>query len=446
MRMRRTTLIFLTLLLAHPLGGLCAGIANQPAKKKPHAAKSATPKTTVEKVAVETAKTITWPLRMLKLIATDMGRAVILYLPAVDTDPNRGITAGAMPIFLIKDPVTSGIQQIHAPSLTYNHIFGVTPTWRYYYYPDAYSQIFTRAAYSQFTNRDLTLEYKNSRFSQKHLSVDTRFQYFREGSNRFFGLGPDSKEKDQTNYTLSTLRYRLTLGLPIQGPLRLDLTYRLNSDKIQDGPIKTLPDMENLFSPLTPSTRKVLMRYKMGLTYDSRDNPTAPQKGILANVFAETSSQSLGSDANFQDFGAEFRMLYPHPSKPGWTSVGRILLEQQEGKNIPFYAQPAIGGKETLRGYGDGRFMDKGRLVFGFEERINVAQARIMDVLSQFELDPFFELGTVFPSPNRMEAKHIRPVGGLAVRAVVRPQVVGSFDAGFGQEGPALFVDINYSF
>ena len=62
-------------------------------------------KSPAEKVAVGTVRTLTWPLRLLKntlsLVAQDLGKAVILYLPAVDTDPNRGITAGLLPIFLL---------------------------------------------------------------------------------------------------------------------------------------------------------------------------------------------------------------------------------------------------------------------------------------------------------------------------------------------------------
>jgi hypothetical protein len=37
-------------------------------------------------------------------------------------------------------------------------------------------------------------------------------------------------------------------------------------------------------------------------------------------------------------------------------------------------------------------------------------------------------------------------VFGTSLRAVAKPQVVGSLDFGVGREGLAVFMDINYSF
>ena len=40
----------------------------------------------------------------------------------------------------------------------------------------------------------------------------------------------------------------------------------------------------------------------------------------------------------------------------------RGWFEKVNGSFIPFYELPAIGGRETLRGFGDGRFRDQGEL------------------------------------------------------------------------------------
>jgi len=66
--------------------------------------------------------------------------------------------------------------------------------------------------------------------------------------------------------------------------------------------------------------------------------------------------------------------------------------------------------------------------------------------MTEFELAPFAGAGTVFDRAADAEARHVRPVFGGAVRAVARPQVVGSVDVGVGREGVAVFMDINYSF
>jgi len=67
-------------------------------------------------------------------------------------------------------------------------------------------------------------------------------------------------------------------------------------------------------------------------------------------------------------------------------------------------------------------------------------------VTTEFQLAPFVGAGTVFDSPEKMHRRFVRPVVGAAVRAVAKPQVVGSIDFAVGQEGLSVFMDINYSF
>jgi hypothetical protein len=73
-------------------------------------------------------------------------------------------------------------------------------------------------------------------------------------------------------------------------------------------------------------------------------------------------------------------------------------------------------------------------------------EARTAGVTTEIQVAPFVGLGSVFDTPQESTAKTVRPVFGAAVRAVARPQVVGSVDFGVGREGLSVFTDINYSF
>ena len=70
-----------------------------------------------------------------------------------------------------------------------------------------------------------------------------------------------------------------------------------------------------------------------------------------------------------------------------------------------------------------------------------VRLARVLRLLA-----PFIGLGEVFDNPQVAAARYARPVVGAAIRAVAKPQVVGSVDFGMGREGLSVFMDINYSF
>lgn len=95
---------------------------------------------------------------------------------------------------------------------------------------------------------------------------------------------------------------------------------------------------------------------------------------------------------------------------------------------------------------GDGRFTDRGAMFGQIEQRFIFLQKKMSGVTTDFEVAPFFGLGEAFDNPTAATARYTRPVLGTAIRAIARPQVVGSLDLGVGQEGVAVFMDINYSF
>ena len=105
-----------------------------------------------------------------------------------------------------------------------------------------------------------------------------------------------------------------------------------------------------------------------------------------------------------------------------------------------------MGGKYSLRAYGDGRYADRGTATLNVEDRIKLYEAKTAGVTTEIQIAPFVGLGEVFDNPQVAAAKYARPVVGSAIRAVVRPQVVGSVDFGVGREGLSVFTDINYSF
>lgn len=87
---------------------------------------------------------------------------------------------------------------------------------------------------------------------------------------------------------------------------------------------------------------------------------------------------------------------------------------------------PQLGGKYVHRAYGAGRYVDKGLAAVTIEERITAYSVAVAGVTTELEVAPFAGIGAVFSSPGRAAARYARPVFGAAVRAVARPQVVGS--------------------
>ena len=181
------------------------------------------------------------------------------------------------------------------------------------------------------------------------------------------------------------------------------------------------------------------------MDYDTRDGAVTATQGAYSKIFIDNAQKAFGSEYAFQRYGFDSRYFYKPAPGSRFVTAGSVRYMQLIG-TAPFYLMPQLGGKYVFRAYGTGRYIDRGVLAANLEERISVYKVPVAGVVTEFEVAPFIGLGSVFTSPGHMAARYARPVIGGAVRAMARPQVVGSIDFGIGQEGLAIFMDINYPF
>lgn len=378
------------------------------------------------------------------MIAASPGKTRV-YLPAVASDPNSGFTGGLLPVFLFVNK-NEVIQHILAPSITHNNTFGVNGTMRYYWYPHPGAQLFTIGSYATETNRRFTLRYEDPKFLMDWAYFKIDYTISRDGSYRFFGLGPNSSFENQSNYNLKENHLQVYTGINLWEKCRFTLSHRFRFADVIDGPIKSLPKISD-FSPRPEGVEnpKTMFAQRFSFSFDSRDAPTAPISGYYLNLFAEVSGH-LGGDTKYERLGTEFKGL--HPSKDARFVTGwRFLIEGENGgENIPFYERSLLGGKDSLRGFGDARFVDDNKASMSLEERIRFYTLKAFNVNVDFEVTPFYETGIVYHRADGIRFPNLHHVAGIGFRTVVRPNVVGVIDLGFGEEGTALFVGIDYPF
>ncbi len=421
----------------------------QKIEEEMHDAVSKTAHVAVEetKVAVKGAHSLGG--RMLQglinvMIAASPGKTRV-YLPAPSSDPNSGLTVGLLPVFLFVDK-QEAVRHIFAPSITYNKIFRMTTTLRYYWYPRPGAQLFALGSYALETNRRATLRYEDPRFFADWFYFKFDFNHQFEGSNRFYGIGRNSQESDQATYTLRDNHLQVHTGVNFLGNLRAILSHRIRRAIAVDGPLDGLPRISSL-RPLSPGVDQTLdtSAQRITLSYDSRDLPIAPVRGHYISAFVENAGRYMGGDSKYVRSGAELRGFYPAVNNrlvTGW----RLMGEGIDGFNVPFYEQSLLGGKDSLRGFGDARFVDRKKASFHLEERIRFYTLKAFNVNVDFEVTPFYEAGDVFSENDQFMLSELHHVGGVGFRSVVRPNVVGVIDLGFSDEGTALFVGIDYPF
>ena len=129
-----------------------------------------------------------------------------------------------------------------------------------------------------------------------------------------------------------------------------------------------------------------------------------------------------------------------------YVTAIRTAYNQTRGADIPFLERSILGGKNTLRGHGDNRFIDSSYVLINVEERIRLFRYRVFNVNTDWELAPFVDLGVVAQDLLDVDVRNFVANPGIGFRAVVRPNVVGRVDIGFGKEGPAVFATLGYPF
>jgi hypothetical protein len=434
------------LLLAAPLGAAPALAADQDGGggelMPPRSIPPGVEKTVQKEAAApdETPTALRWMLKPLK-------RGMFVRLPIIDTDPNRGVTYGVMPIWVLQDDKGDRIKQIHAPSITYNKDFKLAPTYRYYYYPQDDATLVARASRAKFEH-EVIAQYDDHSFVDTDFDVQGRVQNARDAGQRFFGLGPNTQKSGEANYAQDYWQAKWALGKPLHkdSPWRARVSGRYVTSRILNGPLKGLPTFDSTYPQAKADNAQQTYETRVSVEYDTRDHATTTSRGEFLNLFAERSIRGFVSMYEYERYGVDARWFKPWVSDPGKVFAIQAGLEQINGATPPFWLLPSLGGKYSLRAYGDGRYADRGVAFVNAEQRIKMYEAKTAGVTTEIQLAPFVGAGTVFGSPEDAAANYVRPVFGAAVRAVARPQVVGSVDFGVGREGLSVFTDINYSF
>jgi len=372
-------------------------------------------------------------------------------IPEAATDPNGGTTVGLIAAFLVHDQ-NGGIESILAPDLNYNTTLGFGGGFRYLAYPSPDTQWYITATANIDKARRVDLYYATGRTREEWWSWEGRFFWENDPTERFFGVGNESSENNETNYMIEQLYGQFMLGFNFNENLQLAIIERPRYVRISTGAFDSNPFIGTLFPTVKGLDGGTEWLTTFMATYDTRDATDLPRSGGLARAFWGIADRRLGSSVSYNRFGAELRRYIPINDRV--TIAGHLFVQfTPAGNETPFWSMARLGGYEsrlwdqqTLRGYGAGRFVDNNLEVANVEVRTRVWEADLFNTHGILELAPFLEAGKVSHRITDNPLNRFHPVGGMGFRAIVEPFVVGYVDIGQGSEGPAVFSGINYAF
>ena len=372
-------------------------------------------------------------------------------VPEVATDPNGGTTIGILPVFLFTD-TKNQIRDIFAPDVNWNTTLGAGGTFRYISYPSEDTNWYAVAGGAQEIARKVDLDYQTGRTHQDLFTLEGRFFFERDPTDRFYGVGNKSSQGNQTNYTTQQLYGQGTVGLNITEQLQLQFMERPRWMRIYDGAFTSIPSIFQLFPNQKGVNGGSEVLSQLMVQYDTRDSIDIPKSGGLYRIYGAIADRALGSSSSYTRFGYDLHKYLT--INPRITFAGHLFAEYEPaGNEMPFWAQARLGGdesmltdQETLRGYGAGRFVDNNLIVANLEMRTRVYDANLFGTHGTLEVAPFAEAGRVAHELGYNPISQLHPVGGVGFRGIAEPFVVGFVDIGYGGEGAAIFSGINYPF
>jgi outer membrane protein assembly factor BamA len=382
----------------------------------------------------------------------DPATAPFIPVPEIDLDPYSGTTLGVIPVWLTTD-AQGEITRILAPDVIHNPYFGWGARARIFAFPSADAQWSVVGGGKQRVEREFAAQYAHGLRRQDRFSFTLRVVYDRSGTPRFYGIGNDSREADQSNYTDQQQYLQAQLGWNISRTWQLALEVMPREVQVLPGTLAHIPSTDALYPglPGLGTTRELLNRLQV--SYDTRDDPVIPSRGTLLSAYVGGASRNaLPGDSLYSEAGADARAFYSPGPHTTWALHG-ALRYMPTYREAPFWALSSLGGDESvlggaqpLRGFGSDRFCDRNAFSASLELREQVAHFDAVSTHVELQLTPFVDLGRVFASSSSWPIQSLHAAVGLGVRAVARPFVVGYVDIGKGSEGVVAFSGINYPF
>jgi hypothetical protein len=382
----------------------------------------------------------------------DPATAPFIPVPLVSVDPDSGTTLGLIPAWVHTNE-NREISRIIAPDVLYNPYFGYGAHGRVYGYTSVDEQWSAVGGIKERVEREFDAQYQRGRLRDQRWSINATLVYDRSGVPRFYGIGNDTPQSHQTNYTNQQERGQMQVGLNLTQAWQMLYTTRLRVVDVLPGTLPRIPTLETRFGPiLGVGTNKQLLN-RLSIVYDTRDDLTVPSRGMQLIAYGGLASRNgLLNDSMYSEAGGDGRVFWPL-AKDTILAAHMALRYLPTAHDVPFWAlsniggsDSEVGGQQPLRGYGAGRFYDRDSFSGTVELRRKILSFAATSTTIDVELTPFIDVGRVFARTGTFPLDHIHRVYGVGIRGIARPFVVGYVDIGYGSEGIATFTGLNYPF
>ena len=234
--------------------------------------------------------------------------------------------------------------------------------------------------YSTNDYQSYRLESRLEKLFTDRLGLDLYFRYKKRPRESFYGLGMDSREDKEASYTLENTEFKVELPLRTFEKLYFSLIGGYQITNLYDGrDPKLVGDLDSISADtdfaLEPGRLDGSRYVTFGTSFewDNRDSRGQPSRGTHAFAsILRYSSVNRSDGLDFTQYKIDLRQYLNIWRKRILALRGylqRFDANDDNTRATPIYLTSALGGKDALRGYSRGRFIDNDLAMISVEYR-----------------------------------------------------------------------------
>lgn len=298
---------------------------------------------------------------------------------------------------------------------------------------DRPSSLFFSARYT--LNQQITASPTYAVFSRGEKYLHKGKLDFRKFPLFYYGVGNDTPESNEELYGISTLSlehltYRNITGKLYAGAgIRFLRTYHLDFE--EGGILAT----EQPIGSKAYSAAGL----NFGLLFDNRNNLMSTTTGVLAEFKHQVHRSWLGSDFDYSLSKLDVRTYWSPFQKRRDILAWQLYAYLSDG-DVPFNELAPLGGDMIMRGYYQGRYLDKNLIATQAEYR--------MPVWKKLSAVAFVGFGDVSPQLSTFQLQELKYSVGGGLRYSVLPgeSLNVRFDYAFGKDTQNFYINISEAF
>jgi outer membrane protein assembly factor BamA len=270
--------------------------------------------------------------------------------------------------------------------------------------------------------------YEAPALGRRWLSFEVSGRYRNFPEEDFWGLGPDTKQDQRTNFLYEDVGGSATMAVRFR-KVRAGMTAGYVA-------INTGPGRDKNF-PSVPENLQAGPRYRpVGpfVEYNSADESSDPHAG------GKYAFRWTRYGTTFQRYEIDVRRFIPLTAAEDRIAlrVKTTFTDTSTTQETPFFMLPTVGGVDTVRGFAQYRYRDRDALVLNGEYRRPVSG--FLDAVF------FADAGRVFSRASQITLKDAAAAAGVGTRVKFGSRMFFGVDLGFSREGTYLWFRSEHMF